>query len=131
MGVQISYTNKIDDIDDYFPGGLLTIAKPGVEHVIRFYHRKDGPAPCPTKTNMKTFGPFLSDAIKNGTKSIQKKLKPQYKNTQLWFGIFTGPNMPEDVIIRVAPRSIINGETTQMELFKWKINLQNYPLAMN
>ena len=118
MGVQISYSNKIDDIDDYSIGGRLHIAKPGIEHVIRFYHRKDGPAPCPINTNMKTFGPFLMDAIKNGTKSVQKKLKPQYKNTPLWFGIFTGPNMPEDVIIRVAPRSIINGETTEMELFK-------------
>ena len=128
MGVQISYSSKIDDIDDYFPGGLLTIAKPGIEHVIRFYHRKDDP---PISVDKETFGPFLMDAIKNGTKSVQKKLKPQYKNTPLWFGIFTGPNMPEDVIIRVAPRSIINGEATEMELFKWKINLQNYPLAMN
>ena len=54
----------------------MTIAKPGIEHVIRFYHRKDDP---PISVDKETFGPFLSDAIKNGTKSIQKKLKPQYK----------------------------------------------------
>ena len=118
MGTEISYGNKIDDIDDYFPGGLLTIAKPGIEHVIRFYHRKDGPAPCPINTNMKTFGPFLMDAIKNGTKAVQKKLKPQYKNTPLWFGFFTGPNMPDDLIIRVVPRLIINGIATERDLLK-------------
>ncbi len=117
MGVQISYTytNKIDDIDDYFIGSLLTIAKPGIEHVIRFYHRKDVPV---LKTNKETFGPFLGDAIEKGTKEIQSKLKPQYKDTPLWFGIFTGPNMPENMIVRVAPRSIINGEATERELFK-------------
>jgi hypothetical protein len=115
MSVQISYNNKIDDIDDYFPGSLLTIAKPGIEHVIRFYHRKDVPV---LSTNKETFGPFLSDAIKDGSKFIQDKLKPQYKNTPLWFGFFTGPNMPEDMIIRVAPRMILNGIATEKELFK-------------
>ena len=118
MGVQISYSSKIDDIDDYFPGGLLTVVKPGtseVEHIIRFYHRKNNP---PLSVNKETFGPYLSDAIKDGSKFIQDKLKPQYKNTPLWFGFFTGPNMPEDMIIRVAPRMIINGIATEKELFK-------------
>ena len=49
MGVQISYSSKIDDIDDYFPGGLLTVVKPGtseVEHIIRFYHRKNNFEKC-------------------------------------------------------------------------------------
>ena len=115
MGIEISYNNKIADIDDYFPGGLLTIAKPGIEHTIRFYHRKDDP---PLSVNKETFGPFLGDAIENGTKAIQSRLKPQHKNTPLWFGIFTGPKIPENMIVRVAPRSIINGIATEKELFK-------------
>jgi len=115
MSIEISYINKIEDIDDYIPGGLITIVKPGIEHTIRFYHRKEDP---PISVNEETFGPFLSDSIKGGTKFIQDLLKPEYKNTPLWFGFFTGPNMPDDMIIRVAPRSIINGETTKKEMFK-------------
>ena len=115
MGVQISYSNKIDDIDDYSIGGRLHIAKPGIEHVIRFYHRKNNP---PLSINEETFGPFLSDAIEDGSKFIQDKLKPQYKNTPLWFGFFTGPNMPDDLIIRVVPRLIINGIATERDLLK-------------
>jgi len=115
MSVEISYINKIDDIDDYFPGSLLTITKPGIEHVIRFYHRKND---RPLSVNKETSGPFLSDAIKKGTKEIQSKLKPQYKNTSLCFFIFTGPKMPENMIVRVAPRSIINGEATEQELYR-------------
>ena len=115
MGTEISYGNKIDDTDDYFPGGILTITKPGIEHVIRFYHRKNNP---PLSINEETFGPFLSDAIEDGSKFIQDKLKPQYKNTPLWFGFFTGPNMPDDLIIRVVPRLIINGIATERDLLK-------------
>ena len=115
MGTEISYGNKIDDIDDYFPGGILTITNPGIEHVIRFYHRKNNP---PLSINEETFGPFLSDAIEDGSKFIQDKLKPQYKNTPLSFGFFTGPNMPDDLIIRVVPRLIINGIATERDLLK-------------
>ena len=48
MSIEISYINKIEDIDDYIPGGLITIVKPGIEHTIRFYHRKEDP-PCGDK----------------------------------------------------------------------------------
>ena len=49
---------------------------------------------------------------------MQNRLKPQHKKAPLWIGVFTGPNMPEDMVIRVGVRSILKGLATHEELFK-------------
>ena len=112
MSIEISMVNSIKDLDKYVDGSVYEVKK--LQHELRFFHPKDVPL---LGANEKTFGPFLSEAVDKGTKEMQRRLKPQHKKAPLWIGIFTGPNMPDDMIIRVGVRSIMKGLATPEELF--------------
>ena len=111
MSIGITTVNSIEDLDKYVHGGSYKNS----QHELTFFHRKNVPT---LKTHKKDFGPALQEGITKGIEEMQSRLKPQYKNAPLWIGVFTGPNMPEDMIVRVGVRSILKGLATTEELLK-------------
>ena len=112
MSVEVKIVNSIDDLDKYFEGGVYEVEE--LKHELRFFHRKGIPT---LKVHEESAGPALFESINEGIKKMQSRLKPQHKKAPLWVGVFTGPNMPEDMIIRVGVRSVIKGLATTEELF--------------
>ena len=111
MSVEIKMVHSIEDLDNYIDGGVYKNS----QHELRFFHRKNVST---LKTHKKDFGPALQEGITKGIEGMQSRLKPQHKKAPLWVGVFTGPNMPEDMIVRVGVRSVLKGLATKEELFK-------------